>query len=150
MKTIRNVFIGLAMLSVFLAIPVYSQSAVVVVLDGQDAAQIAHLYAQKADIEKQIKDLKDQIHDKYLVDPHYNQNHGLYGTPKTGWESGDFEFSEDFKAIVPKTNYLFTSGACITTPYFTTAPIITNTVNPVTSTTTLQSGPTGISVNVSN
>lgn len=109
---------------------VSAQTAKVIALSPEDAAQVKSLYEQKAAIEKQLADLQKKIADKYTMVYHdYPTSACLQicpngvcpNTPCTdfpkvteeekkaahvrerafGWEGG-FEFSEDYKFIVPK------------------------------------------------
>lgn len=118
------------LLSVFLALPllVSAQTAKVVILSPEDAAQAKALYEEKAAVEKKIADLQAQISHKYisreLIFPTaacitLERADGTFPDctpPKPtaqqekashewhileGWNLG-FEFSEDFKSIVPK------------------------------------------------
>ena len=99
----------LALLSVFLALPLLlpAQTAKVIQLSPEDATKAAALYQQKADIEKQITDLEEKITESYLKGKADSYFCGVgyicvaSPAPKSGWESG-FEYSSDFKFIVPK------------------------------------------------
>lgn len=92
---------ALALFLVLAASPLFGQTAKVIQLSPEDAAQAKSLYAQKAEIEKKISSLVDGVHDKYLIISHHGPD-GLYGIYKDGWNNG-FEFSDDYKFIVPKT-----------------------------------------------
>ena len=85
-----------------------SQTAKVVQLDAADANHALDLYKAKAAIEKQITDLESQIRSKYLFEGIGCQYLAAPGehlkdckAPLSGWDYG-FEFSTDFKFIVPK------------------------------------------------
>ena len=71
-------------------IPTFGQTAKVVALTPEDAAKAKALYAEQARVEENIAQLRDRISMVYL-DP--------------GWFTG-FEFSEDFKYIVPASQPL--------------------------------------------
>jgi hypothetical protein len=96
------------------ASPLFGQTAKVIALSPEDAAQAKALFTQKAEIEKKIKHLEDAVHDKYLITPHHGPS-GLYGTYKEGWSAG-FDYSEDFKFIVPKV-YVPSSTNCCGSSY---------------------------------
>jgi hypothetical protein len=120
----------LALLSVFLALPLLlpAQTAKVIQLDPEEAAKVKQLYQQKADAEQAISDFQIKIQEKYTKRKvEYNpglscltpSGNGIVGVglcggekdPATkkafywdfisGWNYG-FEYSEDFKFIVPK------------------------------------------------
>lgn len=115
----------------------YPQTAKVIALSPEDAAQAKSLYEQKAAIEKKIVDFQAKIDDKYTMVVHNyptsacitgmsvthkdGTEENLYVPPcvplkvtpeqekashvrehEFGWQYG-FEFSEDYKFIVPKT-----------------------------------------------
>ena len=88
----------LALLSVFLALPLLlpGQTAKVIQLSPEDAKQAATLYAKKADIEKQIDALHVEITQKYI-----SKEQGWLVFSSNPWSNG-FEYSDDFKFIVPK------------------------------------------------
>jgi hypothetical protein len=123
----------LALLSVFLALPLLlpAQTAKVIQLPDNLAKQAKALYQEKADVEKKIADLQQQITDAYLKQ-------------SSNWSFG-FEFSEDFRFIVPKSYTPLPSGSgtatiCPTYPnwnyvvpaygsYWSTAPAIAPYIN---------------------
>lgn len=93
----------------------FSQTAKVIALSPEDAKQAESLYQQKKDIEDKIAKLEDLVKNKYLIEgvplymgcvfieianPYPNQTN-LHYCRLAGWEGG-FQFSEDFKFIVPK------------------------------------------------
>lgn len=169
MKSIRNVVIGLALLSTYLALPVHAQTAHVIVLSTPISDVAKQLYDRKAQIDEALKDLHDAIVNVYVVkeripDPYtkekqkavgdlivisYDGNKNPGGPPMTltddgdwvtyepGFENGDFEFSEDFKAIVPKPNPsltvsgVFNLGSCV---QYTPAPMGMGAITSNTST----------------
>jgi hypothetical protein len=124
---------AIALFLILAASPLIGQTAKVIQLSPEDAAQAKSLYTQKAEIEKKIKDLEDAVHDKYLITAHHGSQ-GLYGTYKEGWSAG-FDYSEDFRFIVPKsypsTNGIWSSGCnCATiTPAATNTGSLTVTPN---------------------
>lgn len=124
-----------ALLAIFLALPLLSfgQSAKVIALSPADAAQAKSLYAQQADIEKRIADLQASITHKYLLASKEEEGHTNtigYGTKdfmwvKNGWGTGAFQFSEDFKFIVPSpvsNSIPYTHVCCSSSPFFTVGP----------------------------
>ena len=95
-----------------------AQTAKVIQLSPEDAAKAKALYAQKADIEKQIDDLQQKITATYLAkNKEIQESWGWYPWP---WLNG-FEFSDDFKFIVPKTGTTgtATTGTITIAPYYT-------------------------------
>jgi len=95
----KNVAFAIVLLSVACT----AQSARVIQLSPDDAAKVKQLYAQRDAIEKQIADEKDAITAKYLVaKPGQHGNClGKYDYAP-GWNCGEFEYSEDFRFIVPQ------------------------------------------------
>jgi hypothetical protein len=108
----------IVLLSVLLtisAVPqIIAQTAKVIQLSPEDAAKAKDLYAQKADIEKKIADLQAKIAGGYTTEKKEQQylnccccgikesDGKTYVTQfKDGW-GGGFEYSSDFKFIVPK------------------------------------------------
>jgi hypothetical protein len=75
----------LAMLSIWLALPVFAQEAVVVELSQTDASQAKDLYAAKVAADKAWDEAYSKIIGKYQ-----------------GFNSGA-DFSKDFRFIVPKS-----------------------------------------------
>lgn len=102
---------AVALFLILAASPLIGQTAKVIALSPEDAAEAKTLYTQKAEIEKRIINLTDTIQHKYLalVPPH----EGLNGFRhfKDGWSIG-FEFSEDYKFIVPKVWTPLPSSPC--------------------------------------
>jgi hypothetical protein len=141
MKLVQSL-VGLLLFS---SITCYAQSAKVIALSESDASSIASLYKQKQDIQNKIDKLKIEIGNKYTKTDDYYSSTGCFSVngsgqlslttceqpkltqgqeeqnkvyiPKVGWENG-FEFSEDFKFIVPITlNYTSTyNNTCISNP----------------------------------
>ncbi len=126
------------------------QTAKVIQLSPEDAAQAKSLYAQQAAIQKKIDALNDKITTQYTSEavPEGNCIATAYGSwvfsgpcsgmgaptssVKPGWENG-FEFSEDFKFIVPKpippqtlSNCSLSSGCITYGGMYTTTPIAAN------------------------
>jgi hypothetical protein len=71
-----------------------AQSRKVIVLDPADANQAKAAYAELADAKGKIAKLESTVKDKYLTETVKSCK-----KRKDGW--GDFEYSEDFKYIVP-------------------------------------------------
>jgi hypothetical protein len=68
---------------------VFGQTAKVVALSKEDAATAARLYAAKADIEKQLKELDAKIQREYIA-----------AKKPQDWPWG-FQLSDDYKYVVP-------------------------------------------------
>jgi len=88
----------LALLSVFLALPMLlpAQTAKVYQLSDSDAKEAKALYAEKSAVEAKIEALNKKV------------------GSQVNWVWG-FEFSEDFRFVVPKQgSSLVTSGCCST------------------------------------
>lgn len=97
--------IALALLALSLA--AQAQTAKVIELSPDDAAKAKSLYEQKESIDKQIGELEKSVTVKYLA----NKDHRGGCTSLSSWSepvcvSGvwgvGFEYSDDFKFIVPK------------------------------------------------
>jgi hypothetical protein len=114
-QRIKMTIIFMAAVLLF-AVGAIAQDAKVVALSADEAAQAQALYARKAEIEKQISDLYDELDKKYIQSSHvYSSKYQivLSGCKKisetqqvctgsrAGWDWG-FVYSEDFKYIVPK------------------------------------------------
>jgi hypothetical protein len=113
-----------------LSLTIHAQTAKVIALSPEDAAQAKSLYEQKAALEKKIADFQAKIDDKYTMVYHDYPTSACIQLcpngvcPKTpctdfpkvseedkkrahvrehefGWVGG-FEFSDDYKFIVPK------------------------------------------------
>ena len=117
--------VKLALLSVLLAVPLIlnAQTAKVIKLSDADAEQAKALYAEKAQVETKITELEIKIHKDYITLWSPSEQNGVsYGFPKSGWTSLEFEYSDDFKYIVPKpypANFVIGGTGCFTTsPYF--------------------------------
>ncbi len=145
--------IGALIVLVVLVFPLSAQTAKVIALSPEDAAQIKSLYEQRDALNKKIEEATAKIADKYLMESKPGSDHYItctesgtvsYGTNicfslprhvetaeekkkheeeykkwreaekkathlerKQGWSS--FEFSEDFKFIVPKNTLSVTT-----------------------------------------
>lgn len=86
-------------------IPAFGQSAKVVQLSPDDATTAKSLDAQQKDIQHQIKAFESRVRKKYLVKTTDRNGscQSLDGEIISGWGCGEFEYSEDFKFIVPAT-----------------------------------------------
>jgi hypothetical protein len=98
---------ALALLSVFLALPILlpAQTAQVIQLSSTDSDTAQSLYAEKASVEKQIASLEQKIKKSYLtpaVTGGYSFCVNKYCTSTRGYWDNGFEYSSDFKFIVPK------------------------------------------------
>lgn len=90
------------------------QSAKVIILEDDDAVKAKALYAQRDKVNQEIIDLQNKIRMRYL----------------SKWNTQLFEFSEDFKYVVPSTVSPFTGSNCcgwILGGCLTTTPATTNT-----------------------
>jgi hypothetical protein len=118
----------IAILGLSISLTVSAQTAKVVQLSPLDAEKARSLYEQRDRIDKEISDLEVQIGHQYIsnMEPrtgcvNYNQDldsvpcekpKGKTFTLQPGWESG-FEFSDNFKFIVPKlVESKVTGGGC--------------------------------------
>ena len=99
----------------------HAQSAKVIALTPEDAAKIAKLSAQKAEIERQIEEFNKHVTDFYLTTPAESVTAGgtewfcywadnKHKCSRYGWN--DFEYSTDFKYIVPKATPTPTNTIC--------------------------------------
>lgn len=99
----------------------FGQTAKVIQLSDRDAAEAKALYASKSEIEEKIRELQERINENYLrkvvnsnidcpsgfdlgyltgfTGPTSLIQHVCY---KNGW-TGNFQFSEDFRFIVPSS-----------------------------------------------
>ena len=96
----------LALLSIFLALPLAAQTAQVVQLTPEEAAQAKALYTQQAEIAAKIEALRQGIVKAHLLASGDDWSCVTGGTSQTlkikrDWACGDFEYSADFKFIVP-------------------------------------------------
>jgi hypothetical protein len=91
----------LALLSIFLAIPLFSQTAKVIQLTPDEAKEAKSLYEQKAAIEAQVVNLHQKIITKYSLD---NKN--------SMFPAYDFEYSTDYRFVVPKIPVMSPATSC--------------------------------------
>ena len=97
----KNALVFLA--SLVFAVGCYAQTAQVIQLTPDESRQAAALYAQKAEVEAKIAALQTSITEKYTKETRtyvFCTSCVTYLGTKTGWEGG-FEYSTDFKFIVP-------------------------------------------------
>ena len=116
----------LVVVVLFAALPVLGQTAKVIPLTQKDATEAKSLYAQQKDIEGKIADLRYRITKDYLTASKEEEGHtSTYSDPqgggrvwvRNGWGDGHFDFSEDFKFIVPQEPPKYNSNPwnnCIT------------------------------------
>jgi hypothetical protein len=114
------------LITMFLTVTSFAQTAKVIQLSPEDAAEAKSLYEQKAAIEQKIEAMEEKVATDYLEDKtkpaayrycvKFVGDTCVQGGPKDvhyprrdGWESG-FEFSVDFKFIVPKKADALPSG----------------------------------------
>jgi hypothetical protein len=111
-----------------------AQTAKVIQLSESDAAEAKSLYAQQKEIEAKIADLRYRITKNYLTASKEEEGHtNTYSDPrgggwvwvKEGWGGGNYDFSEDFKFIVPHTSIpqsygTYGNSSC---PFFFTSPV---------------------------
>jgi hypothetical protein len=92
----------LALLAIFLALPLPAQTAKVIALSQEDAKLAKSLYEERDLVNKKIAELDSKVKKDYLLGEKGSScgQNGKYYMP--GWGCGEFEFSEDFKFIVPK------------------------------------------------
>lgn len=130
MKTIR-----IAVLSImgFASVVSFAQTTKVIPVDPEDAKTIQALYDLKDEIDKEIADLRNQVVDKYLIEDripatksdnsyktvsaHFQKSDssltmndaGEWISYLPGFEDGKFQFSDDYKYLVPQKS---TSTVC--------------------------------------
>lgn len=86
------------------------QTAKVIQLSPEEARQAKALRDQQDAIAKKIADFDQAIRIKYLTAPKDDEGHtqtyslnGKWIWVKSGWGSGSFQYSEDFRFIVPSS-----------------------------------------------
>ena len=101
----------------FLSASLYAQTAKVVALSADDAKTAKSLYDEQAALDKRKAAFEELVRTRYLTVKKGDKEWGDEGvvfslngsgtTIKTsyraGWNYGQFEYSEDFKYIVPKS-----------------------------------------------
>jgi hypothetical protein len=99
---------AIVVLAGMLAGTLFAQSANVIELEAADAARARKAWDALQKAQAEWDDLRDQIGNKYTLtkqdDAHcagITLKDKYYGCPMKGFENG-FEFSKDFKFIVPK------------------------------------------------
>jgi hypothetical protein len=111
-----------------------AQTASVVELTPDDAAVAKRLYDQQAAITKQIADLQVKIRNKYLIQPCQTARPSVeFCASSSTWFNG-FEYSTDFKFIVPKPLPTYPTTTCgypilcgtTLTPAFVNTPAISS------------------------
>jgi hypothetical protein len=108
------------------------QDAKVIALKPEDSAEAKALYAQQKEVEARIADLRYRITKVYLTAAKDEEGHtNTYSNPRgggwvwvrSGWGSGDFAFSEDFKFIVPVASQPQSITPVYCGPGFTINPV---------------------------
>ncbi len=99
-------FIAIAILGLSMAAS--AQTAKVIQLSSEDAKQAKMLHDQQEAIAKKIADFDQAVRAKYLTAPKEDEGHtqtyslnDKWIWVKSGWGSGSFQYSEDFRFIVP-------------------------------------------------
>ena len=80
--------LGIVVLLCLSAMCLRAQDAKVIALNAQDAATAKRLYAQRAEVDRQIKELEAKIQ--------------LTLKGRDGWGSGEFEYDSTFSFVVPR------------------------------------------------
>jgi hypothetical protein len=95
-------------ITIFLAVPLTAQNAKVIQLSPEDAKQAKVLHDEQEAIAKKIVEFDQAVRTKYLTAPKEQEGHtytynlnGSWVWVKDGWGTGTFQYSEDFKFIVP-------------------------------------------------
>jgi outer membrane murein-binding lipoprotein Lpp len=105
MKKFRQAVVLLAVILVSVA--GFAQTAKVIQLNPDDAGRARDLYAEQKRIEQDIADLQKKIKKEYLTKSKKSDwtggsvCYGDTGQIAPGWGCGEFEFSDDYKFIVP-------------------------------------------------
>lgn len=109
-------WIAIAILGCSVAIG--AQTAKVIQLSPEEARQAKSLRDQQDAIAKKIAEFDQTIRDKYLKAAKEEEGHtatyslnGKWIWIKSGWGNGSFQYSEDFRFIVP-VPYNPTTGTC--------------------------------------
>jgi hypothetical protein len=119
----KKLLITLALFA--LTIPCFSQHAKVVELKPSEVTRIKSLYNQRDQIAKEINEFESQIRKTYITDCS-EKSCNL----KPGWEWG-FEYSEDYKFIVPIRLQLLYSSGYINNGCLTSGTNSITTPNPI-------------------
>lgn len=97
----------LALLSVFLALPLLlsAQTAKVIQLSPDEAKEAQAIQQAKKDLQAREDALREKIAVAHLVTPNGGESdcQDANYKYKPGWNCGKFEYSEDFRFIVPKS-----------------------------------------------
>lgn len=108
-----------------LSLSASAQTAKVIQLSPEDSVTAKSLQDEQTALDKRVADFHDRIVKNYLLVPGAaKQSNIWYGSSypyKPGWVTGLFEYSDDFKFIVPKNTIQNStvSGSCFY-PNFTT------------------------------
>ncbi len=112
-------------IALFLAVPLIAQTAKVIQLSPEEAKQAKVLHAEQDSIAKKIVEFDQAIRARYLSAPKDQEGHtqtylfnGSWFWVKDGWGAGNFQYSEDFKFIVPAVVPQYSSpygfgGGCV-------------------------------------
>jgi hypothetical protein len=99
------------------SVQLFAQTALVVPLSPDDTARYKRVHQEMLDAIKRWNDIQSEVRDKYLILDKSDPDAGAEKVSpakrvRKGWESGtiylngdpmlDFEFTRDFKFIVPK------------------------------------------------
>ena len=90
------------LVAIVLSLAVFAQTAKVVVLKPAEAAQAKKLHEALDAAKKDADDFDNEIAARYTWEESgFTVSNGAWHSTKVGWEYG-FEFSEDFRFVVPK------------------------------------------------
>ena len=128
MKSIIKFIVFLILLGFGFLIGAHAQKheAVVQPLTTEETMQAQSLYKQQAEIEKQIKDFKAGLAKKYIWEKvtkaqlaggyifydGFQDKTGQHWSYKTGWIDDDFDYSVDYKYIVPAKKLTVVNNPC--------------------------------------
>lgn len=95
-----------AFLVIFFCVAAKAQTTKVIPLSSDESKEISNLYSLKASIEERLDIVKMDLYNKYICK-----------SPSIAWVSGyfdyGFEFSDDYKYILPKKNANLGSCLCV-------------------------------------
>ncbi len=92
---------SIALIFVLATVLAYGQNAKVVPLSAEDAAKAKSLYEEQDKVNREISDLQAKIK-KFYLSP-------------LKWPTADFQFSEDFKYVVPSPVLPYITTTCCNT-----------------------------------
>lgn len=109
----------IAILVLGFSLAVAGQTAKVVQLSPDEARQAKALHDEQDSVAKKIAEFDQAIRTKYLSAPKNEEGHtntyslnGKWIWVRIGWGNGAFEYSEDFKFIVPLVLQTPPTGTC--------------------------------------